>query len=409
MQAGDGRPSYDELAALVVEQARVIAELLAEDERLRAENGRLSARVAELERRLNRHSGNSSLLPSAAAFIRPEKKPTPRSGRRRGGRPGSAGGGLAMVETPDRVDDHLSQGCGGCGAGLILADGAGYERRQVWDIPLIRVTATEHRAHRCRCRCGMTTRAAMPVTAAGSPTSYGLHLCALAAYLLDFQHIPVERTARLIGDLTCANVSTGWASGALGQAAGPVADSLKLIRALLTLGHVLHADETTTRIGGGQRWLHVACTERLTLLGLGPRSREGANTLGVLPDFRGDSLALYVGYPDARHQLCGAHLARELTGAAEDHPQQRWPVQVRWALPQLNEQAKKAAAQHFTDIPPKRALVHWESFHHGVAVGLSLHPRAPGRNLLERGLNALDAIRRAFTGHLWMPPIALTD
>jgi hypothetical protein len=27
VQAGDGRPSYDELAALVVEQARVIAEL----------------------------------------------------------------------------------------------------------------------------------------------------------------------------------------------------------------------------------------------------------------------------------------------------------------------------------------------------------------------------------------------
>ncbi|SDM71294.1 Transposase IS66 family protein [Nonomuraea jiangxiensis] len=54
-----------------------------------------------------------------------------------------------------------------------------------------------------------------------------------------------------------------------GQAAEAVADSLKLIRALLTLVHVLHADETTTRIGSGRRWLHVACTERLTLLGLG--------------------------------------------------------------------------------------------------------------------------------------------
>ncbi|MFG1711109.1 transposase [Nonomuraea sp. M3C6] len=27
----------------------------------------------------------------------------------------------------------------------------------------------------------------------------------------------------------------------------------------------------------------------------------------------------------------------------------------------------------------------------------------------KHGLNALDAIRRAFTGHLWMPPIALAD
>ncbi|WP_171075322.1 DUF6444 domain-containing protein [Nonomuraea basaltis] len=240
--AGDGRPSYDELAALVVEQARIIAELRAENQRLRVENERLSARVAELERRLNRHLGNSSLPPSADTFTRPEKKPKPGSGRRRGGQPGSAGGGLAMVENPDSIDDHLPEWCGGCGAGLSLADSAGYERRQVWDVPVVSVTVAEHRAHRCRCGCGCgtTTRAMMPVTVAGSPASYGPNLRALAVYLLVFQHIPVERTAQLIADLTGATVSTGWVSGVLGQAAGLVADSLKLIRALLTLGHVLH-------------------------------------------------------------------------------------------------------------------------------------------------------------------------
>ncbi|MEV6868359.1 hypothetical protein AB0M44_46195 [Streptosporangium subroseum] len=61
-----------------------------------------------------------------------------------------------------------------------------------------------------------------------------------------------------------------------------MADSVRLIRALLTLVHLLHVDETTTRIGTARRWLHVACTPRLTLLGLGPRSRQGANSLGVL-------------------------------------------------------------------------------------------------------------------------------
>ena len=49
MQAGDGRPSYDELAALVVEQARVIAELRARVAALEAEN-------AELKRRLGMNS-----------------------------------------------------------------------------------------------------------------------------------------------------------------------------------------------------------------------------------------------------------------------------------------------------------------------------------------------------------------
>lgn len=129
-----------------------------------------------------------------------------------------------MVENPDRVDDHPPEWCGGCGAGLSLAGSAGYERRQVSDVPLVRVTVTEHRAHRCRCVCGTTTRAVMPVTVAGSPTSHGPNLRTLAVYLLVFQQIPVERTAQLITDLTGASVLAGWVSGVLEQA---VASSIR--------------------------------------------------------------------------------------------------------------------------------------------------------------------------------------
>lgn len=238
------------------------------------------------------------------------------------------------------------------------------------------VTVTEHRTHRCRCGgCDRVTAAVLPEQVAGSPSSYGPNLRALAAYLLVFQHIPVARCAQLIADVTGARVSPGWVSSILAEAAMLVTDSVKLIRALRTLAHVLHVDETTTRIGTTRRWLHVACTSRLTLLGLGDRSRDGVNALGILPDFRGvlvhDSLSLHDGYPDARHQLCGSHLVRELTAAAEDHPSQRWPEQIRWALAELNKQAGKARAGGLTEttrasqglpqvLPPRparRALV----------------------------------------------------
>ena len=79
MQAGDGRPSYDELAALVVEQARVIAELRARVAALEAEN-------AELKRRLGMNSTNSSKPPSSDS---PFNKPVPKSVRRRSGPPRS--------------------------------------------------------------------------------------------------------------------------------------------------------------------------------------------------------------------------------------------------------------------------------------------------------------------------------
>ncbi|MFI7128050.1 transposase [Nonomuraea sp. NPDC050153] len=170
-------------------------------------------------------------------------------------------------------------------------------------------------------------------------------------------------------------------------------------------------------------------------------------------------------------------MVRELTAAAEDHPGQRWPAQIRWALAELNKQAIKAREEGLAEISPERARIYLETFHHGIAVGLSLHPRAPGRkqsparNLLERlrdradevlrfadlpgwvpftnntgeralrpvktqvkisgchqsddgathwltirsyldsarkhGLSAFEAMHRAFTGNLWMPPIAI--
>jgi hypothetical protein len=123
------------------------AELAVADERL-------TARVAELERRLGRNSGNSSMPPSSDTFGRPEKKPQPRSGRKRGRQPGTDGSGLAMTGKPDATEDHVPAVCTGCGSTLDQGDSVGFERRQVRDIPLSTVKVTEHRAHRCRCTCG---------------------------------------------------------------------------------------------------------------------------------------------------------------------------------------------------------------------------------------------------------------
>jgi transposase len=316
--------SREELLALIgllqrqVTAAEARAEAAeAQSAELAAANERLTVRVTELERRLGRNSGNSSMPPSSDTFGRPERKPAPKSGRKRGRQPGAGGSGLAMVSAPDVTEDHVPGACTSCGSTLGKDDSIGFERRQVRDIPLVTVTVTEHRAHRCRCACGTVTCEPMPEQIPGSPSSYGLNLRALAVYLLVFQHVPVERTAQLIRDVTGAQVSTGWVASLLPEAADLVTDSLNLIRALLTMGHILHADETTTRIGHVRRWLHVACTDFLTLLHLAPRSREGADAGGVLPHYRGvlvhDSLSLYAGYGACAHQLCGAHLIRELT------------------------------------------------------------------------------------------------
>jgi transposase len=397
MSVGLESASREDLLAL-------IGLLQRQSEELAAANERLTARVAELERRLGRNSGNSSMPPSSDTFGRPEKKAQAKSGRKRGRQPGAGGSGLSMTEKPDTTEDHVPAACKDCGDVLDKNDSIGFERRQVRDIPLSTVTVTEHRAHRCRCACGAVTSEPMPGQIAGSPSSYGPNLRALAVYLLVFQHIPVERTAILIADVTGAEVSTGWVASLLPEAADLVEDSLNLIRALLMMGHVLHADETTTRIGSTRRWLHVACTDFLTLLHLAPRSRAGADAGGVLPHYRGvlvhDSLSLYAGYGSCTHQLCGAHLIRELTAAEEDFPDQKWHQQIRWALAGLNTQALRVRSGQITEIAPEALLLHLNAFHHGITVGLSEHPRAAGRkqstarNLLERLRDQAHAVLR---------------
>ncbi|MGH3529946.1 MAG: IS66 family transposase [Pseudonocardiaceae bacterium] len=383
-------PTYEQLVELVREQAAVIA--------------RLEARVAELERRLGRNSGNSSTPPSQDPLDAPARSMRKKTGRRPGKQPGAPGSALRLVEDPDEVIEHLPQACAGCGSGLRRAQEAGLIRRQVHDIPEVSARVVEHRLHRRRCGCGTVTTASAPA-GVNAPVSYGPNLRALAVYLVVFQHIPVERAALLIADVTGAAVSTGWVSSVIGSTAEELLDVEAMIRTLITLSHVLHVDETSTSIAGQGWWLHVASTEHLTAYHLDPsRGRTAVNAFGVLPDYPGiavhDALSVYDAYPKATHALCGAHLARELTAAAQTHPDQAWPQAALDALFGLNTAAHAARAAGHDRIPAQIAEPLHAGWKHAVLCGLAANPRAPRRkqsktrNLLQRARDRDEEILR---------------
>jgi len=141
-----GRPSYEQLAELVVEQAATIR-------RLDVRVSELEGEVAELKRRLSANSRNSSRPPSSDGLSkRPATKSLRRpSGRKPGGQPGHEGGTLAAVADPDDVVRHPPSCCSGCGAGLEGAPVEGCERRQVFELPEIRLHVTEHVVEARRC------------------------------------------------------------------------------------------------------------------------------------------------------------------------------------------------------------------------------------------------------------------
>jgi transposase len=400
--AGVESLSREQLLTVLTAQEQTIAEqdarLAVQANLVEEQAGQIAAltvQVAELTRLLGRNSGNSSLPPSSDRANKPQRQPARRgvAGRKPGKQPGAPGAGLSLVADPDVVIDHEPGSCAGCGAGLAGAVDAGVIVRQVRDVPLPKITITEHRLHKRACACGRVSVAEAPA-GVNSPVSYGPNLRAVAVYLVVYQHVPVERAAQLIVDLTGAEVSTGWVSGQVARAAEALVEVEELIKTLLMVAAVIGVDETSLNIAGTMHWLHVARTDTLTAYHRHEhRGRDAVKAFGILPNFVGtavhDGLTVYDCYP-AQHALCGAHLIRDLTDAAETHPGQHWPGQARKALADLAALAAQARTDGLAAIPAEQAAEPLKLYRHAVLVGLQHHRRADGRkqsktrNLLQR-------------------------
>src|SRR5216683_2747294 len=96
-------------------------------------------------------SHNSSLPPSSDRFVRAPKSLRTKSGKKPGGQPGHRGHHLRQVQTPDEVLIHPVLCCEHCQHDLRAQKACVPERRQVIDLPDIRLWVTEHRAEEKQC------------------------------------------------------------------------------------------------------------------------------------------------------------------------------------------------------------------------------------------------------------------
>jgi transposase len=206
-------------------------------------------------------------------------------------------------------------------------------------------------------------------------------------YLVVYQHVPIDRCAQLIADVTGAEVSAGFVHSCLAKAAEVVSDVVKLIKTLITAAAVAGFDETTLRCGpaGTKKYVLAAVTELCSLFFLGRRTLESFREFGVLPAFAGvvvsDRYANYFhhGWEHiAGNQACLAHLVRDYEDAAESYPQAIWPVQAQRALRGLISGWHTARDAGQPEIPPHIRNPLLREFRHAVLAGLSDVPRIPG-------------------------------
>ena len=450
-------PSYEDLAALVVEQATLI-------EALRVE-------LAALRRQVGRDSGNSSQPPSrdglgAKAKARAEKR-AQRAGagrdggqdgagdgsasedgvaapkRKQGGQRGHRGSGLARVSDPQRSEPVEPVACGGCGSSLAgAAGGAGYSV-QVFDVPSFAMAVTEYLMMRRVCGCGHVTTADAPPEVRGTSTCYGPNVTAAATWLAAQDVIGIERAADMMAALLGAPVSTGFVSSCLARldaalAAAGFEDGLK---AALGGADVLGTDETPapltatgaaaetgedcsnpqvftvrtlrayTRGRAGEADCGEADSEPagdLVWFGAaGTRTKKAISAFGILDGFRGvlvrDDFGGYTSYDKnlAGVQQCLSHLLRYLDDAhAIDPSTHMWARQVADAL-RTAIHVINTARRNGTDVDRDVIARARSRYDQGVTVGISINLSRPWHKGNHPGLILARRLKRK-TEQVWL-------
>ena len=286
----------------------------------------LEERIQQLENRLAKNSHNSSKPPSTDGLRRRKKTKSlrKRSGKRKGGQKGHPGSNLKMVEKPDHTINHEVKGNCSCGRCLENQPAIAHERRQVFDLPELKVEITEHCAEIKQCECGQAHVAHFPF-GVNRPAQYGDRIKTFITYLMVYQHLPYERTTELILDQFGYEISEGSLYNFYETCYNGLEESDEFIKEQITQSAVVDFDETGVKVNKKLHWLHSAGTQQFTYYSCHQkRGGEAMDDIGILPEFKGtavhDFWSSYLKY-DCKHALCNSHHLRELVYIFEQHKQ----------------------------------------------------------------------------------------
>ncbi len=317
-----------------------LAVVTKENTELRKENFLLKERLTVYETPKDSH--NSSIPPSkdslASQVEKAKKLLTTRSlreksGKANGGQLGHKGTTLEMVSEPDSIVEYQPYFCNHCGNDLSTIEGSVIEIRQVVDIPmLVRPLVTEHQMIEKNCTCGHCSQLDFPKEVR-SRVSYGGNIRAIVVYLSCIQCIPYKRLTEVLHNCYGVNLSQGTIDNILKDANTKSLGAYNEIRDRIEESNVVGADETGQNINGELNWAWVWQTKNLTYI----HSDKSRGKLAIDKQFLNglpntilvtDRHRSYFNMNVLGHQLCLAHILRELIFLTELDKSQSWSAEL---------------------------------------------------------------------------------
>jgi transposase len=376
-------PTDDEICAAFEQGQAAILDLFHDISRQMQELAQQMAQQAEalqaLQARQAKDSRNSGKPPSSDGYGKVKRTESLRKSgdKPNGGQPGHEGQTLLATETPEQIETHEVSSCEHCQAPLWDIESVGYEERQVFDIPAIRIEVTAHRAEIKVCpECGSASKGSFP-EAVPQAVQYGPMVNTWAAYFPNQHYVSVERTTEIFADLVQHRVSEATVLKASEQLETGIAASTAAVKEMLCDAEVLHVDESGLRVTGKLHWLHVASTEHLTSYEVhAKRGQEAMEDAGILGAFKGravhDHWKPYFKYDACDHALCNAHHLRELRFIEKQY-QQPWAKDMAELLLEIKA-AVAATPEPAMSLPPPELEGFKKRYDEVVQSGFNANP-----------------------------------
>ncbi len=367
---------------------------------------KLEKRIKELESRLNMNSTNSSKPPSTDNKLKKTKKPSnSKSKKKRGAQAGHKGNSLKIVATPDTTRVLLPTICSCCDSSLKNINSSRYEKRQLFDLPEVKMQVTEYQAYSIRCKkCNTVNKAQFPDNI-NATTQYGDNLKSLVSYLNAYQMLPYERIAETIEDLTSHKISTGTVYNFLNTNYEKLENFESRLKQSLLKESILHSDETGVNIRAKLHWIHVASSSTMTYYMLHQkRGSVAMDDMEIIPNYNAilvhDHWTPYNKYTNCTHSYCNAHILRELNGVTQKESL-LWSQDMHRLLTNMNIAVHKAKESDKTALSQsqiqkfisnyKKIIKSANNYYQLPEKGLK---KARGRPKQEKGKNLLDRLSK---------------